>query len=87
MNTQRIELHALAPSLYVAFRVEGARREPMGDPGRALRFTSRAAALDHLRAVGAREVDVVHVSAYGEAVGLPGTARDTEFRETVRLAP
>ncbi len=87
MNTQHIEIHALAPSLYVAFRVAGARREPIGDSGRPLRFPSRSAALDHLRAAGAREVDVVHLSAYGEAVGLPGSARDTEFRETVRLAP
>lgn len=87
MSTERIEIHALAPSLYVAFRVDGARREPIGNPGRALRFPSRAAALDHLRAAGTREVDVVHLSAYGEMVGVAGSARDTEFRETVRLVP
>lgn len=87
MSTWRIEVHALAPSLYVVFRVAGEHREPLADSAGSGRFPSRAAALDHLRDAGVDEVDVVHFSAYGEMVGVAGSARDTEFRETVRLAP
>lgn len=80
-----VEVHALAPSLYVAYLVEEGRRRPLPGPA-ARQFTSRYAAFDYLHALGIDEVDFVHQSAYGEMLGVPGDAGDTELRERVRLA-
>ncbi len=80
-----VEIHALAPMMYVAYRVESEHRTPIRDAGDTLRFPSRAAALDALRQTGLAEATFIHNSAYGEMVGLDASADSTEFRETIPL--
>lgn len=80
-----VEIHALTPMLYVAYRVEDGRRTPLRDGRDTLRFPSRAAAVDALRKTGLEEATFIHQSAYSEMVGLDGDQNATALRETIPL--
>jgi len=84
--TPALEIHGLDPMLYVVYRVDGARPEPLLDRrGDTLRFRSRYAAQRALAECGAQRAAFVHRSAYGEMVGLDDHGADTELREMLFL--
>jgi hypothetical protein len=85
-NPPELEVHSLAPSMYVVFCLAGDQRSPLTDAAGTRRFTSRYAALQELQAVGVDRIDFVHRSAYDEMVNAPGSGTGNEFREPVDLS-
>jgi len=82
-----MEIHALEAVAYVAYRLDGERRDPIcGPDGQTLQFPSRYAAQVALRDAGVTEATFVHRSAYGEMIGMDTAGQDTELRETLRLS-
>ena len=82
-----MEVHALEAVIYVAYRLDGERREPIcGPDGQSVQFPSRYAAQLALGDAGVTEATFVHRSAYGEMIGMDTADQDTELRETIRLS-
>ena len=82
-----MEVHALEAVVYVAYRLDGERREPIcGPDGQSVQFPSRYAAQLALRDAGVSEATFVHRSAYGEMIGMDTDGQDTELRETMKLS-
>jgi hypothetical protein len=82
-----LEVHALDPMLYVAYRLEGGNRTPLrAADGTVLQFRSRYAAQRSLREAGAAVATFIHRSAYGEMIGLDTAGQESELRETMVLA-
>ncbi len=81
-----LEVHALDPMLYVAYRLEGDARTPLRQPdGAVLQFRSRYAAQRALREAGAATATFIHRSAYGEMIGMDTAGQDAELREIMVL--
>ena len=82
-----MEVQGLEAATYVAYRLEGERRDPVcGPDGQTLQFPSRYAAQVALRDAGVTEATFVHRSAYGEMIGMDTAGQDTELREILRLS-
>lgn len=81
-----LEVHAIDPMLYVAYRLEGDKRTPLRRRnGQVLQFRSRYAAQRALRAAGVAVAAFVHRSAYGEMIGMETIGQETELREIMVL--
>ena len=82
-----IEIHSFEPSLYLIFKRDGERLEPLKDArGETLRYYSRSKAIQPLTKTGLGTAEFVHQTSFCELIGLEGGAREaTEFRETIRL--
>ncbi len=82
-----IEVHAVELALYVPYLFTDEQRLPLTDKrGKPLYYPSRYAALRALKHTGLKTVDVVHVSAYDEMIGMPTAASSNEMRERVDVA-
>ena len=81
-----VELRAVELSLYIPFTIEDEQRTPLQDRrGDSLAYPSRYAALKALATTGLRAVEVVHISAYDEMVGVDSVPGQSEMREPVNL--
>ena len=82
----KVEVHGVDPSIYLIFCFIDGRRQPLqNSDGESIKCPSRRVALDHLRRVGLRRVDVVHHRAYEEMIGFDNDGAPTEHREAITL--
>ena len=81
-----LEVHAVDPMIYMVFEAREQRLIPLvNKQGQSVSFPSRFAALSALKDAGVQTVSFVHRSAYGDMVGLDGSAADTELRQQLKL--